>query len=68
MTWLWLDKFFSLPTCGPMSEAALHHGGDAGFAMLLPLAITSTAGWVRRLGFVKWQRLHRLIYFARWPA
>jgi len=35
-----------------------------GFAMLLPLAITSTAGWVRRLGFAKWQGLHRLIYFA----
>jgi sulfoxide reductase heme-binding subunit YedZ len=31
---------------------------------MLPLAITSTAGWVRRLGFVRWQRLHRLIYFS----
>ena len=38
--------------------------GMLGFAMLIPLAITSTAGWVRRLGFAKWQRLHRLIYFA----
>jgi methionine sulfoxide reductase heme-binding subunit len=38
--------------------------GMLGFAMLLPLAITSTAGWVRRLGFGNWQRLHRLIYFA----
>ena len=38
--------------------------GMLGFAMLPPLAITSTAGWVRRLGFAKWQRLHRLIYFA----
>jgi sulfoxide reductase heme-binding subunit YedZ len=34
-----------------------------GLAMLIPLAVTSTAGWVRRLGFVKWQRLHRLVYF-----
>ena len=39
-------------------------GSGGGFALLLPLAITSTAGWVRRLGFVRWQRLHRLIYFA----
>ncbi len=31
---------------------------------MIPLAITSTAGWVRRLGFVRWQRLHRLIYFS----
>jgi sulfoxide reductase heme-binding subunit YedZ len=28
---------------------------------LVPLAITSTAGWRRRLG-PRWQRLHRLIY------
>jgi sulfoxide reductase heme-binding subunit YedZ len=38
--------------------------GMTGFALMIPLAITSTAGWVRRLGFAKWQRLHRLIYFA----
>jgi sulfoxide reductase heme-binding subunit YedZ len=31
---------------------------------MTPLAITSTAGWVRRLGFQRWQRLHRLVYFS----
>ena len=31
---------------------------------MLPLAITSTAGWVRRLTFKRWKRLHRLIYLA----
>ena len=31
--------------------------------ILLPLAITSTKGWVRRLG-KKWVTLHRLIYVA----
>jgi sulfoxide reductase heme-binding subunit YedZ len=31
---------------------------------MLPLAITSTAGWIRRLGGKNWQRLHRLIYIA----
>jgi sulfoxide reductase heme-binding subunit YedZ len=31
---------------------------------MIPLAITSTAGWVRRLGFERWQRLHRLVYFS----
>jgi sulfoxide reductase heme-binding subunit YedZ len=31
---------------------------------MLPLAITSTAGWIRRLGGKNWQRLHRLIYVA----
>jgi sulfoxide reductase heme-binding subunit YedZ len=32
--------------------------------MLIPLAVTSTAAMVRRLGPKNWQRLHRLIYFA----
>ena len=38
--------------------------GFLGFLLLLPLAITSTAGWIRRLGGRRWQKLHRLIYFA----
>ena len=29
--------------------------------LLIPLAITSTSGWQRRLGR-KWMKLHRLIY------
>jgi methionine sulfoxide reductase heme-binding subunit len=36
-----------------------------GFTALLtmvPLAITSTAGWIRRLGGKRWNRLHRLVY------
>lgn len=37
--------------------------GFAGFLLLLPLAITSTQGWMRRLGR-RWQRLHRLVYVA----
>jgi sulfoxide reductase heme-binding subunit YedZ len=38
--------------------------GFLGFLLLLPLAITSTAGWIRRLGGKRWQVLHRGIYFA----
>ena len=37
--------------------------GFAAFLSLLPLAITSTRGWMRRLG-KNWKRLHRLIYLA----
>jgi len=29
---------------------------------MLPLAITSTSGWIRRLGGKRWNRLHRLVY------
>ena len=38
--------------------------GFAAFILLIPLAITSTAGWIRRLGGKRWQKLHRLIYFS----
>ena len=38
--------------------------GFLGFLLLLPLAITSTAGWIRRLGGKRWQALHRAIYLA----
>jgi sulfoxide reductase heme-binding subunit YedZ len=37
--------------------------GFAAFLLLLPLAITSTKGWMRRLG-KDWKRLHRLVYVA----
>ena len=38
--------------------------GFAAFLTLIPLAATSTAASVRRLGFVRWKRLHRLAYLA----
>jgi len=64
-TWFWFDKSFNLSDMWADIEKRRYITvGMAGFLMILPLAITSTAGWVRRLGFVKWQRLHRLIYFA----
>lgn len=36
--------------------------GMAGFAMMLPLAVTSTDRAMRRLGAAKWRELHRLTY------
>ena len=36
--------------------------GFLGFVLLIPLALTSTAGWIRRLGGKRWQMLHRAIY------
>ncbi|MDF3053917.1 MAG: sulfite oxidase [Geminicoccaceae bacterium] len=38
--------------------------GFTAFLCLVPLAITSTSGWVRRLGGKRWQRLHRFVYVA----
>jgi sulfoxide reductase heme-binding subunit YedZ len=37
--------------------------GAAAFLLLVPLALTSTKGWIRRLG-KRWQRIHRLVYPA----
>jgi sulfoxide reductase heme-binding subunit YedZ len=38
--------------------------GFATFLLLAPLAVTSTRGWVKRLGGKRWQQLHRLVYLA----
>ncbi len=37
--------------------------GFSAFLLLLPLALTSTKGWMRRLG-KRWKQLHRLVYLA----
>ena len=41
--------------------------GMTAFLLMVPLAITSTKGWIRRLGR-RWQVLHRLVYFAAFAA
>jgi methionine sulfoxide reductase heme-binding subunit len=37
--------------------------GFTAFLLLIPLAITSTRGWMKRLG-KRWKRLHQLVYIA----
>ncbi len=36
--------------------------GFTAFVLLIPLAVTSTQGWIRRLGGRNWNLLHRLVY------
>ena len=38
--------------------------GFIGLVSMVPLALTSTTGWIRRLGGRNWQRLHRLVYLT----
>lgn len=38
--------------------------GMFAFLLLVPLAVTSTKGWIRRLGGARWNRLHKLVYMA----
>jgi sulfoxide reductase heme-binding subunit YedZ len=65
MTWLGLDKFFDLKEMwADVVKRRFITAGMTGYALMIPLAATSTAGWVRRLGFKRWQLLHRLIYFS----
>jgi methionine sulfoxide reductase heme-binding subunit len=64
-TWVWLDKFFDVhEMIADVLKRRFITAGMTGLALMTPLAITSTAGWVRRLGYVRWQKLHRLIYFS----
>jgi sulfoxide reductase heme-binding subunit YedZ len=65
MTWFWFDKAFDFSEMWKdILKRRFITVGMAALLMMIPLAITSTAGWVRRLGFERWQRLHRLVYFS----
>jgi methionine sulfoxide reductase heme-binding subunit len=62
-TWIWLDKHFAWAEMWKdVEKRRFITIGFTGFVLLIPLAITSTAGWIRRLGGKRWQMLHRLIY------
>jgi methionine sulfoxide reductase heme-binding subunit len=62
-TWIWLDKQFAWSEMWKdVEKRRFITVGFTAFVLLIPLAITSTAGWIRRLGGRRWQRLHRLVY------
>jgi sulfoxide reductase heme-binding subunit YedZ len=42
--------------------------GFTAFVLMIPLALTSTTGWIRRLGGKNWNRLHMLIYVTACAA
>jgi methionine sulfoxide reductase heme-binding subunit len=63
-TWLVLDWFFDFASmAADVVERPFITLGMTTFLLLLPLAVTSTAGMIRRLG-KRWQQLHRLVYVA----
>ncbi len=65
LTYIWLDKFFDLhEMLHDVAKRKFITVGFTGFVLLIPLALTSTQGWIRRLGGKRWQALHRLIYFS----
>jgi sulfoxide reductase heme-binding subunit YedZ len=64
-TYIWLDKFFDMAEMWKdVAKRPYITLGFTAFVLLIPLAITSTASWIRRLGGRRWQLLHRLIYVS----
>jgi len=64
-TYLGVDQFFDWGAIGAdIVKRKFITIGFLAFLLLVPLAVTSTGRWVRRLGFARWKRLHRLSYFA----
>jgi len=58
-----VDKFFDWRTiAADLTKRPFIMVGFAALLLLAPLAITSTDGWVRRMGYLRWKRLHRLTY------
>jgi sulfoxide reductase heme-binding subunit YedZ len=65
MTYVWLDKFFDVhDMLHDIAKRRFITAGMTAWALMLPLALTSTKGWIRRLGGKRWQKLHRLIYLS----
>ncbi|QYF94781.1 sulfoxide reductase heme-binding subunit YedZ [Massilia sp. PAMC28688] len=63
LAFLWFDHFFDF---GEMWADVVKRPfitvGFIAFVLLIPLAVTSTNGMIKRLGGKRWQWLHRLIY------
>jgi methionine sulfoxide reductase heme-binding subunit len=65
LTYIWLDKFFDLHEMWKdIAKRPFITIGFSAFVLMIPLALTSTAWSIRRLGGKNWQRLHRLIYLT----
>jgi sulfoxide reductase heme-binding subunit YedZ len=64
LTYVTLDRWFDFSTIAEdIAERPYITVGFTAFLLLIPLAITSTKGWIRRLG-KRWSLIHRAIYFA----
>ena len=64
LSYVILDRYFDLAGIWEdVAERPFITAGMVAFVLMIPLAITSTKGWIRRLGG-RWQLLHRLIYVS----
>ena len=64
LTYIVLDKSFAFgEMLADVAKRPFITMGFIAFVAMVPLAVTSTKGWIRRLGR-RWQSLHRLIYVS----
>jgi sulfoxide reductase heme-binding subunit YedZ len=65
LAWLWFDRLFDVhEILKDVGKRPFITAGFTAFVLMLPLALTSTRGWIRRLGGKRWQALHRLVYVS----
>jgi sulfoxide reductase heme-binding subunit YedZ len=65
MTWVWPDKGFDVhDMLADIVKRRFITAGMTAYALMIPLALTSTKWSIRKLGGKRWQALHRLIYFS----
>jgi sulfoxide reductase heme-binding subunit YedZ len=63
--WIVLDHFFAWKRMGQdVLKRPFITVGVLALVLLIPLAVTSTQGMIRRLGGARWRQLHRLVYVA----
>jgi len=65
LTYLTLDQFFDWGSIvADIAERPFITVGVLALLLMVPMAITSTNGWVRRLGYQRWLRLHQVVYLV----
>ncbi|MDH3297006.1 MAG: sulfoxide reductase heme-binding subunit YedZ, partial [Gemmatimonadota bacterium] len=64
LSYVVLDQFFAWSfILEDIAERPFIMSGFAAWLLLIPLAVTSTKGWIRRLGR-RWTKIHRLVYIS----
>ena len=64
LSYIAFDRFFEFAEIlTDIAKRPFITAGMVAFMLMVPLAVTSTKGWIRRLGR-RWQLLHRLVYVS----
>src|SRR5688572_795228 len=64
LSYIAFDRFFAFgEIAADVVKRPFITAGMTAFLLMIPLAVTSTKGWIRRLGR-RWQLLHRLVYVS----